>query len=725
MRERTATRFAWLTFGVTLAIFTASVILTVLNRGTHTGPVAQRDAPDVGAMVLYAAFLSFGVVGVLVASRQPRNRIAWIFLAIALSWEGLWFGTSYLQYGTVTAVGSLPSPNLVGVLTTWLWAPAIGLMGTFLILLFPDGHLPHEKWKPLAWLSATAIAVSSVTDIFQPGTLTNMGYPGLHNPLAIHTPILTVLAFTVVIIPICMIGCAISLIGRFRHSQGIERLQLKWLAFAGAAVVVSYVIFGAASIPFISDPTPPLWSQIVSNLATFSFALIPAAAGVAILKYRLFEIDIVVNKTLVFGSLAAFITAVYIAIVVGVGILVGSGDKPNLALSIAATAIVAVAFQPVREWVQAFANRVVYGKRLTPYEVLTRFSRSLGALVSVDDVLPQIAQHTVEGLGAQSATVTANLETGNEIVSYPQAARSGAEASGTVTVTYRNEPVGQIAVTKTGAESLTGQERKLLQELAAQAGVVLHNYRLAMELRARLQELSAQDEDLRDSRERLVSAADTSRRSIEHSIREGVEKRLIAIADDLNVAETALEHDPEAAAAALENLALRTNETLEALRDLARGIYPPLLVDKGLIVALEAHIRKMGLNVTLDVDSDLAEARFERSVETSCYFCLRETLENVGRHAGGAPAWVTLKRQPDKLSFSVRDEGPGFDVAQARSHRGLQSMSDRVEASGGELTIESAPGRGTVITGWIPLVTADEGEGEPQEPVAAAQASSS
>ena len=433
--------------------------------------------------------------------------------------------------------GSLPSPALVGVLTTWLWAPAIGLMGTFLILLFPDGRLPHEKWK------TTRMAIGSCHSSLVPhrhiptGNADQYGLPGARQPPRDPYPIVTVLDFTVVLIPICMIGCAVSLIGRFRRSQGIERLQLKWLASAAAAVVVSYLIFAAASIPFLSDPTPPLWSQIVNDLATFSFALIPAAAGVAILKYRLFEIDIVVNKTLVFGALAAFITAVYIAIVVGVGTLVGSGNKPNLALSIAATAIVAVAFQPVREWVQGFANRVVYGERLTPYEVLTRFSQSLGALVSVDDVLPQIARHTAEGFGAALATVTAYLENGNEIVSYPPAARAGTEASGTMTVTYRNEPVGQIAVIKTGAEALTGQERKLLQELSAQAGVVLHNYRLAMELRARLQQLSAQDEDLRDSRERLVSAADTSRRSIEHSIREGVEKRLIAIADDLNIAE--------------------------------------------------------------------------------------------------------------------------------------------------------------------------------------------
>ncbi|MEA2509015.1 MAG: hypothetical protein QOG21_1097 [Actinomycetota bacterium] len=728
MSERSVTRLAWLAFGVTLVIYVVSVILTLLNRGTSTGPVAQRDPPDVGSIILYTSFLLFGIVGVFVASRQPRNKIAWIFLAIALSWEGSWLGTSYLQYGTVTTHGSVTSPALVGVLTTWLWAPAIGLMGTFLILLFPDGRLPGEKWKPLAWLSAVAIGVSSLTDILQSGTLTNIGYPGLRNPLAISAikPIISVAAFTVVLIPICMIGCAVSLIGRFRRSQGIERLQLKWLAFAAAAVVVSYLILAAASIPFISDPTPPLWSQIVNDLATFSFALIPIAAGVAILKHRLFDIDIVINKTLVFGALAAFITAVYVGIVVGVGTIVGSGDKPDLALSIAATALVAVAFQPVRERVQSFANRLVYGQRLTPYEVLTRFSRSLGALVSVEDVLPQIARHTAEGLGAERAVVTAYLDTGNEVVTYPKVATEQVQAGETITVTYRKESVGEITVEKIGAEPLSGQERRLLEQLATQAGVVLHNYRLATELRERLEELSAQDVDLRDSRERLVSAADTSRRVIEREIREGVERRLIGIAADLDAAEMTLKHDPDATAAMLESLAARTNETLEALRDLARGIYPPLLVDKGLIVALEAHMRKTGLNVTLTVDDQLTDVRFDRSVETSCYFCLRETLDNIARHTGGAHAQVDITRESNRLMFSVRDEGPGFDVAESRARRGLQSMRDRIEAAGGELTIGSVPGKGTTVTGWIPLDTPGPSEEQSaQERVAAAHASSS
>jgi signal transduction histidine kinase len=539
-------------------------------------------------------------------------------------------------------------------------------------------------------------------------------------------PILKVIAFSLILLPIGMIGSAVSLVQRFRRSRGVERLQLKWLAAASAAVAASYILFWLVTIPFGSDSAAPVWAQAVEFLALVSFLLIPMAAGIAILKHRLFDIDIVINKTLVFGALAAFISAVYVGIVVGVGALVGSGDKPNIALSIAATALVAVAFQPVRKRVQGFANRLIYGQRLSAYEVLTRFSKSLGALVSVEDVLPQIARQAAEGLGAEVAVVTAHLENGKEVVSYPHPETAARQTDETMNVAYQNEVVGEISVVKPGEEPLSGQERRLLEVLGTQAGVVLHNYRLAKELRVRLQELSDRDEALRDSRERLVSAADTSRRSIERSIREGVEKRLLGIAADLGTVKTALEKDPEAAASVLDGLAERTNETLEALRDLARGIYPPLLVDKGLIVALEAHIRKTSADVSLEVDDDLADTRFDRSVETSCYFCLREALDNVARHAGGAHTRVAVHREHDRLIFSVRDDGPGFDLTRFRSQRGLQSMRDRIEASGGELAIDSALGGGTTVRGWIPLEISRVSEELSQaEPVASAQASSS
>ncbi|MDQ3662009.1 MAG: ATP-binding protein, partial [Actinomycetota bacterium] len=187
-------------------------------------------------------------------------------------------------------------------------------------------------------------------------------------------------------------------------------------------------------------------------------------------------------------------------------------------------------------------------------------------------------------------------------------------------------------------------------------------------------------------------------------------------------------------------LALRTNETLEVLRDLARGIYPPLLADKGLVMALEAHIRKTGLAASLRVDPALEAMRFDRSIETSCYFCIREALDNVALHAPGAETLVTLELSADRVWFSVADDGPGFDpsvVTQAAPGRGggLQSMADRMAASGGELTVESPPGQGTEVRGWLPLreeeaatattAGSDAEAGAQDERVAAAQASSS
>ncbi|MBA3349328.1 MAG: hypothetical protein H0T12_02120 [Actinobacteria bacterium] len=307
-------------------------------------------------------------------------------------------------------------------------------------------------------------------------------------------------------------------------------------------------------------------------------------------------------------------------------------------------------------------------------------------------------------------------------------------------MSYQGEALGAITVHKPASEPFRAPEHRLLEGLAAHAGVVLHNYQLTLELRARLKELSEQADSLKSSRERLVTAADTSRRAIERAIRERVERRLILIADDLSAAEAAMRTDPDSATGILEELAVRTNETLEELRDLARGIYPPLLADKGLVMALEAHIRKTGLEASLRVDPTLEGVRFERSIETSCYFCIREALDNVLAHARGAEAVVTVDHGADRVSFSVTDDGPGFDptvVTHAVPGRGqgLQSMADRMAASGGELTVRSKPGQGTEVRGWVPLrdeaesdsrgEAAGDQDGAQGEPVAAVQASSS
>ncbi|MDP9223373.1 MAG: hypothetical protein M3P18_05875 [Actinomycetota bacterium] len=710
--DERCTRLAWLVFILITALY---VLSFVIHPALFSRPGASSW--NVGVSLIFAVLtFSFPVVGILILSRQPRNTIGWLLLTIGFFWALP--ADSYREYALSRGLDHAAA--IADAFSAWLWAPPVGIMGTFLILLFPDGRFASPRWKKVGWFAGFAIVVASLTLFLSPGKFDDG--TGLTNPFGVRSlkPVLDIAIVSIAFIPLSIAASAISLIQRFRRSKGVERLRLKWLVTAIAGLAIVSLVTGPGSL--LAGNHPPTWVRVAQSVTSFAFFLIPAAIGIAILRYRLYDINVVINKTLVFGSLAAFITAVYVAIVVGIGTIFGSGDKPNLALSIAATAVVAIAFQPVRERIQRLANRLVYGERATPYEVLTRFSRSLGALVSVEDVLPQIARHTAQGLGAEVVVVTTYLEHGKKAASYPQDAPPQREPDEVIPVTYRNEAVGDITLTKPGSEPFTGQERKLLGQLAAHAGVVLHNYRLAVELRARLDELSAQAEDLRDSRERLVSAADTSRRVVERAIRAGVERRLVAIAEDLGTASDLMASDSHGTATLLERLGAVINDTLEALRDLARGIYPPLLADKGLVMALEAHLRKTASQATLLVDDDVIERRFDRTVETACYFCLREALENVARHADGAPTTVTLERRDQRLMFSVHDEGPGFEVPASHLTQGLQSMSDRVAASGGDLTITSAPGRGTTVSGWVPLVMEEDLF---QEAEAAAQASSS
>ena len=314
----------------------------------------------------------------------------------------------------------------------------------------------------------------------------------------------------------------------------------------------------------------------------------PAAPRVAVLKYRLYDIDIVISRTLVYGSLAVFITAVYVGIAVGIGALVGGGGKPNLGLSILATAIVAVGFQPVRERVQRVANRLVYGKRATPYEVLSQFSARVAESYAAEDVCRgwrgcwprgralsvltsgcaawQLARRGGVAAGRRAARVGRRRE---------RRAAAPAGLNRLIEVRHQGDLLGALSVTKRPGEALTPVEENLLAHLAGQAGLVLKNVGLTTDLQARLVELRA-------SRQRLVTAQDEERRRLERNLHDGAQQHLVAIKVKLGLAEMLMGRDVAKATATLDQLKGDADEALETLRDLARGIYPPLLADKGL-----------------------------------------------------------------------------------------------------------------------------------------------
>jgi len=676
-----AGRLAWGVCLVALAFVVAAFALQPLN--TLSGVFL------IGLLVS----APFCIVGALVASRRPHNPIGWLFLGFGTVAAFLFFSEQYSYFTIVTHPGDYPFKSLA-VVGLNLWHPAFSLF-VFSFLLFPHGRLLSPRWRPVAWCTAIIYGIGLISGQFVRGAEADeagLAFVDVVKP----EPIASIATAVFDVFLPLQLGfvaiAAISLVLRLRRSTGEERQQIKWFAFSVAVVALSF----------------PVSLMLIGNgaLGAMLLPLVPISAGIAILKYRLYDIDVVISRAIVFGVLAAFITAVYVAIVVGAASVLGA-ERDSLALSILATALVALAFQPLRARVERFANRIVYGERATPYDVLARFARSLAAVTSLDEVLPGIARHTAEGLRAELALVTLYGDDEPIEARHPDGIATTRDFDADVPVAYKGETIGRIAVVKPPSDPLTGQDHKLLSELSSHAGVVLHNLRLALELSRRLVELRAQAGELKRSRERLVTAADSSRRSIERAIRQRVERRLAAIARDLDAAKRTVGADPPSAAALLDGAAVRTNETLEELRDLARGIYPPLLADKGIVTALEAHIRKAGLDAALAVGDGLAEQRFPRAVETACYFCVREALDNVVQHAGKVRTTVTIERRDDSLAFSVRDEGTGFELAERMTTAGLQSMSDRIAAAGGELVIESASGAGTTVAGWVPLSRED------------------
>jgi signal transduction histidine kinase len=559
------------------------------------------------------------------------------------------------------------------------------------------------------WLDIALAIVNNGLGFLDPAPIASPGVPSVPNPLVLaHINGLEMGPIGYVVFVgglLVVLAAAASLVMRLRRAGGAEREQVRWVAYAlGTTVLISiiYTLVGLA--------VPAVQNNVVGNVVVVAgFGLgLPAAIGVAMLRYHLYDIDIVISRTLVYGTLAALITAVYVGIAVGIGTLVGSGGKPNLGLSILATGIVAVGFQPVRERVQRIANRLVYGKRATPYQVLSEFSGRVAESYAAEAVLPRMASVLRDGTGAELATVWVR---GDGLLHRAAAApesSAGAEpveleassspeipgADRSVMVRHQGEVLGALTVTKRRGEQITPIEVKLMDDLAHQAGLVLKNVGLTSDLQARLA-------DLRASRQRLVAAQDDERRRLERNLHDGAQQHLVAIRVKLGLAEMLAVRDPEKAKAAVAELKHDADEALETLRDLARGIYPPLLADKGLPTALLAQARKATLPVTIEAGGI---GRYPQDAEAALYFCILEALQNIQKYAQATSAQVRLREEGDRLCIEIADDGCGFDVSATLRGNGLTNMEDRLDALGGGLQVESTRGVGTTLRATAPAL---------------------
>jgi signal transduction histidine kinase len=700
MRAGSTRYLAWALFALVLLEIVGGATFDILAR--TKGAPATFHLGDLGYV---AAFLLFPIVGLALATRRPENALGWLMLVIGV--VAFQFPSGYGDYAIVAG---LPGASWALASTTWTWVPVIGLAGIFVPLLFPDGHLPSPGWRWFARVVAAGMVVASLAILLSPGNLADFGYPRIRNPFGIEAirSLVPVGIASIAMIPLGVVGAAVSLVVRFRRSGPTERLQIRWLASTLVVVAVSYVIAmlvtAAASAGWTSGGG---WIAALQNYAILLFALIPISIGIAVLRYHLYDIDVVVRKTVIVAAIAIFFTAVYVSVVGGIGALIEAHS--TTVLSFLAAALVAALFQPVLRWSRRLADRIVYGKRATPYEVLSDFSERVAGTYAAEDVLPRMARVVAEGVGAASAYVWLKRdERWRVAASWPPDIKTAEEVSTTgpglpelpgadaaFAVEHQGELLGALAVAMPAADPIDEAKAKLVSDLAAQAGLVLRNVGLTDELRSRLQDLEA-------AQKRLVAAQNEERRRIERNLHDGAQQQLVALAVKQRLATSLVRRDPDAAARLLEELQAESTEALENLRDLAHGIYPPILADRGLVEALESQARRATVPVSVEADSI---GRYEQEIEAAAYFCCLEALQNVAKYAAASKATIALAGDDGWLRFAVTDDGAGFDPEETPLGSGLQGMEDRLAALGGDLGIHSEPGAGTTVTGRIPVAT--------------------
>jgi len=486
-----------------------------------------------------------------------------------------------------------------------------------------------------------------------------------------------------------------ALILRFRRSVGEERQQMRWFV---AAVALGTVLLVAAFVTgwgLQENETTALNDLVFFVFFTVLAIGLPGACAIAILRYRLYELDIVVKKTVLYAVVALVLVGLFFAFAVLVG---GAFIEAN-PLAILGSIAIGLLFWPVVRLARRIADRVVYGGRATPYEVLTEFSERVGGSYASEDVLPRMAKILADAVGARQAVVW--LHVGNQLRPSGIAATEeelptavslrGDEipqlsADSSVEVRDQGELLGALSVSMPANDPINPSKERLVRDLASQAGLVLRNVRLIEELRA--------------SRQRLVSAQDEERRRLERNIHDGAQQQLVALTVKLRLLEQLAERDPVKAREMAGQIQADATGALDDLRDLARGIYPPLLADKGLPAALEAQARKSPVPVSVEAGE---VGRCPQDVEAAVYFSCLEALQNVTKYAEASQVHITLIRSDGVLTFSVTDDGVGFDPASATRGTGLQGIADRLDALGGMLAVESAAGAGTAISGTVPV----------------------
>ena len=677
------------------------------GAGIVLGALTRGDSPafDVTPLPLTIVFalcgLGYVAVGSLVVRRADGHPVGWLIVtAGTLYLVGLGAG----NFGEWRAAGGRDDDwSAVGSWAhDWTWELAAAA-AVAALALFPYRRPQTRFVRVLLVVIATYSAVQFVAITVSSGPLADGAR--LDNPFGVgalgHTPH-RVLDVAEAVSWAATVGAMLSLIGRYRAAIGRARQQLRWLCGVVLAFLIGALIAGVAAVFGVG---------LVFPLFLFVLVAVPGAMAAAILRDHLYGIDVIVDRVVVYTLLAALIAAVCGAVTLVAQIVVAGGEPPASAVSIVAVVAATLVALPARDRLGRLADRLVFGRRATPLHALGTFAETSAAAGTIHDLAPRLAGLVADATGA--ALVAVYVRVDDEFVRVarePDRSPGGnvslAGLAGELAgydhgslVERRGEVLGAIALTMPAGTPLRPTERRLVEQLAAQAALGFETLRLNAELVRHAEALEVQAAELGRSRQRLVSVQDAERQRIGRDLHDGAQQQLIAVIAKAMLARTQLRRDPTLADATLQELQHDTRVALAEIRDFVNGIFPQVLADHGLVVALQQRATRFPFEVAVDVDPLLAEGRIDASVESTAWFVVSEALTNVAKHAAATRAWVRL-RWEDGLTIEVVDDGVGIDGHGRGS--GLTNMGDRVAAVGGTIEVGAGSAVGTVVRCHLP-----------------------
>jgi signal transduction histidine kinase len=680
---------AW--FSLVLAI-----LLTAANMGFTINFSGLRPA------LIYLTGPAFVAVGTLIILQHPENRIGrlcllsgWLFVLINL-------GLNQNLYTAWEGIDRL-RPAIMQISLSMGQVMCI-LIFVYLLLLFPDGQFPSPGWRRSWRLFATVMAILIVLIFFKRGPIDNWstgdGAMAIDNPFGVNLPLLAdvptiTLLYAWALPTLLAIFAAIgSLFVRWRHSEGQTRQQVKWVVYFLCTFVAVFMIMELILwlfYPGLSETTIyPAFEAFYDALGIFAWAGFPLVIGLAIFKYRLYDIDIVVNRTLVYGGLSLAVIAVYVVTVGTLGTLFQS--QGNFLFALIATGLIALLFQPLRSRLQQGVNRLMFGERDDPYKVLAQVGHQLQTTETPQATLQSLVETIAATL--KLPYVAIELAGGERRLSGATTGTAAAETA-ELPLRYQNETIGYlVASPRAPGESFTERERRLLADIAGQAGAVAYSMRLMAALQY--------------SREKLVLTREEERRRIRRDLHDELGPTLASQTFALDTAIDALETDPQQTRRLLQALKSQNQETVAAIRQLVYELRPPALDELGLVGALGAQAGRLNkrdiLQIHITSQPDPLPT-LSAAVEVAAYRIALEAMNNVARHAQARSCDVLLRIEENgrrRIRIEIIDDGSGLPEAFTVGV-GLHSMRERADELGGNFDARSLPDGGTRVTAVLPL----------------------